>query len=191
MRADVGSPMAIKYRVESADAPRAGLGGIVGDIGRLAIGGRSVSLATLEFELPWHREARLIALASRVGATAIVAHLWFDVVLERPVDVPVTFKAARLGSGGSFVGGASAARLAAVPDLVKRVGKVLRPLTMFGTIRFETEPSFVIEPDEAGSRMRIATLTHTSGLLVAKSSTDAGEVLAIAKAIEAALPATA
>jgi len=190
VRKDVGSPTALRYRIESAEAPRAGVGGMLADIGRLAIGGRTVPLALLEFDLPWHRDARLRALASRVGVNAIVAHLWFDVVLARPVDAAVEFKGARLGSGGSLLGGASAARLSAVPDLPKRIGKVLRPLAMFGAIRFESKPSFAIEPDGDQSRLRISNLAHTGGILIAHASTDAGEVLEIAKAIEAALPAS-
>jgi hypothetical protein len=189
VRKDVGSPVALRYRVESAEASRAGARGMLADIGRLAIGGRSVPLARLEFDLPWHREATLSALATRVGVNAIVANLWFEVVLGRPVDAPVEFTGARIGSGGSFTGGASAARLATVPELSKRVGKLLRQLAMFGAVRFETTPAFSVDPDGDESRLRITTLAHTGGIMIAHASTEAGEVLAVAKAMEAALPA--
>jgi hypothetical protein len=188
VRKDVNSPVPLHWRVLEGPGSGPTVRNTLADFARLLGGLQSVDVGAIEVELPWHRPARLVAIASRMGPAVVVGRLVFDVTLARPVDAEAGFeKTGRFGSA-SFVGGSAATRLAAKPDLGKRAGKVLRDFAMFGGINLQVKSSLQIEPDNADeSRLRIGTLAHQKGALIATGKTEAGEVLAIAKEIEAAL----
>jgi hypothetical protein len=150
------------------------------------IGSHLESIATIVFRLPWHRPASLAVIASRVGLTAQCGSLLYEVDFDGPTGGPIGFqkKAFVAGAGADP---ATVARLNAVPDLGKRLDKVLRERSAFGAMVMEQPTHFAIEPAEQGSRMLLRTLGRPTGLLMNNATTDAGEVLGIARLIEGAL----
>ena len=184
VRADLGAASPVPYEVH--DTRALAQGGGLSDLGRLMIGSHLESIATIVFRLPWHRPASLAVIASRVGLTAQCGSLLYEVDFDGPTGGPIGFqkKAFVAGAGADP---ATVARLNAVPDLGKRLDKVLRERSAFGAMVMEQPTHFAIEPAEQGSRMLLRTLGRPTGLLMNNATTDAGEVLGIARLIEGAL----
>ena len=184
VRADLESAVKVAYEVH--DTRELAQGGVLKDVAGLMVGMHLESLATIVFKLPWHRPASLAVVASRVGFTAQCGSLLYTVGLDRPVEAPIGFEKK------TFVGGAPAdadkvARLNALPGLSKRLDKVLRERSVFSGSVMSQPTHFSIEPADEDSVLLLRTLGRPTGLLMNSATTDAGEVLAISKLVEAAL----
>ena len=183
VRADLGSATRVPYEVHDSGGSLPG--GLLGDVGRLMVGSQFGALATIVFKLPWHRPATLAVVATKVGITAQCASLYYEIDLPREVESEIglqrkTFVAADASSG-------AVQRLNAVPELARRLDRVIRDRTVFGTAVIEKPSHFSIGPTEDGSRILIGTLARPTGLLMNSATTDAGEVVALARMIESAL----
>jgi hypothetical protein len=180
VRKDVGASAPLRYGWKSTAAG----GSFVGDIGRIIAGTGLETVAILDFDLPWQRPARLTAVASRTGAAVVVGVLHFEIELDRDPGGGIEFDERR-----GFVavdGGASpaASRLNASKDLTKRLKKLLRKETMFGTLTLRSPSRLVVEVADRHGTLHIDTLARTTGLLQTSATTDAGEVLEVASAVD-------
>lgn len=184
VRADLGSSTKVPYEIH--DTRDLAQGGVLGDMGRMMVGGRLEPIATIVFALPWHGTATLAVIASRVGLTAQCVSLLYQVDFDRQLDAPITIDKKTFASSGTEAS-RMAAKLNAIPELAKRVDKVLRERTVFSALVHEQQPHFSIEPEGPVARMWLRTLARPTGLLMSGGTTDAGEVMSIAQAIEPAL----
>jgi hypothetical protein len=184
VRKDLGAAMRVPFRVRAGSSAPFSARELGRDIVGLAIGHRPSTVGFIEFDLPWHRAAVLTVTMDRVGVSSISGSLHYAVDLARPLDGAVGFELPKLLRSGRFTGGPAAARLNAEPALAKRLGKVVRAQAAAGTMIVQIAAGFGLKPvDETSSRLIILTLPGG----IRSPTTDAGEVLAIARAVEAKL----
>jgi hypothetical protein len=190
VRADLAWPEPLVYRIVDTGAPvLTGARSVLADMSLNAFGGRTTSIFAVEFELPGPRKAWLTAFVNRHTRTwSYLGTMRYALEIGRPVKNEVVFEKANALGRPKFVGGEEAAKLNAVPDLARRVNKVLVEKIVISGLVTAT-PVFRLAPTPEGTAMFLATLPDrkTSWTMRTNSTSNAGEILRIAADIEAAL----
>jgi hypothetical protein len=185
VRKDVGGATTIPYRIHDGSAATLSAGELGRDIAGLIIGHRPSTVAFVELDLPWHRSAVLTVSMDRVGVSSVAGSIHYAIDIARPVDQVVGYELPKLLRPGRFTGGSGASRLNATSGLAKRLGKVVRTSTIIGTMTVRVDGGASLQPIDADTSQLILLTLPNVGLRSA--TTDAGEVLAIAREIEANL----
>lgn len=189
VRADVGALSPLNYSVIGVAEKKPATKEFMSQFALGLVGGAMPGLLTIEFELPASRIAWLRLTAGHTRDLTYCGPMTYLLSVDRPIDAEVGFeKRKALILAARFTGGPDADKLNAVPGLADRVDKVLVAKIMVGMGTVETKPVFRLVPSSEGTRLLIRTLpivkTHFKSV---SGSTNAGEVLKICAAIEAAL----
>jgi hypothetical protein len=187
VRKDIGASGPVVYRMEQGDTGATNLATVLGDIGSVFGSGGTVSLFTLEFDLPGPLPARLRAGFERQGLGCYCGSLLFLVPLAKSVPAEVSIEDHKGFGTPKFIGQPDlAARLNAVKDLAKRVDKVLRSEWDMGSIKVKAPRIFKLAPENGAAVLVMRTLPRLTSMGFG-ASTDAGEILNLAGVIDAAL----
>ena len=187
VRKDVGSALRLDYRVHNLNVPKASLGAILGDGATLQGGGDLPLLARVDIRLPWHAPAFLMVWMRRYGVRAQVAGITFQFDLVRSVGGTAQLQL-RPGTTPRFIGVGAADHLNRVAGLAERAAKLARRDALIDQMALRLEPVLQVSDDGQTPRLVFATLPRGTGFLGSSATTDAGEVIRLARDIEAALP---
>ncbi len=187
VRRDVGSATPVPYTfVDDPAVEAAAATDPPDDLGH-RIGLAWTPIDTIRFELPWPAGATLTARLVKFGLVTYVGSLRYVVELDAALGEAVSFQG-KDHDGPAFVGGTAAAHLNDVPGLVKRVSKVLRAEYFTGMMWVKGEGcGLTVDPAQHGSTLSAWTYSRGRGPLDTDVTTDAGEILEIAQAIQRAL----
>ena len=142
---------------------------------------------TIRLDLPWPAGATLTARLVKFGLVTYVGSLRYVIELDAAPVERVLFEGKDHG-GPAFVGGTAATHLNDVPGLVERVSKVLRAEYFTGTMWVKGEGcGLTVVTAQQGAILTAWTYSRGYGLLEADVTTDAGEILEIAQAIQRAI----
>jgi hypothetical protein len=189
VRADVGALSPLNYSVTGVAEKKSATREYMSQFALGLVGGAMPGLLTIEFELPANRMAWLRVTAGHTRDLTYCGPMTYLLSVDRPIGGEVGFeKRKALVVAPKFTGGPDAGKLNAVPGLADRVDKVLVPKIIVGMGSLELKPVFRLVPSSEGTRLLIRTLPlvkmHFNSV---SGSTNAGEVLKICAAIEAAL----
>jgi hypothetical protein len=184
VRRDVGSATALAF--EWLDQQKVAPGSAEPHHGlRHLLGLEWTTIGAVRLRLPWPGVATLTADLVQFGPSTYVGSLRYAIALDRAIDSDATFGRDRRGAP-SFVGGAAAERLNQQPDLIKRTSGILRDNFFVGSIWVKGAGcGMTLERSDAGATVRLWTYSRMTDLLLSKPTTDAGEVLEIARIVEA------
>jgi hypothetical protein len=188
LRKEIGAPAPISYDVESGDSKAYGVGTALGDMGRALFGGRTDVLFNLNFSLTQPRPARLSASVERMGPLgSYVGPLFYSTTLSRPAAGEVALEPPKTFGNSKFVGEpATAAKLNANGDLIKRANKFARTESKTGGGTLKMDPLFKIVPQGTGALLLVATLPRITSMGFG-AAVDARDFFDIAAMVEAAL----
>jgi hypothetical protein len=186
VRGDVGAATPLPYDFMDEPDVAAGAEGTPVDLRQL-IGLGWTTVGTIRVRLPWPRDATLSGHLVRFGLVTYVGSVRYSIELDRDLDAEVRFEREK-GGGPTFVGGAAASRLNAVPDLAKRVSGTLREEFFTGSLWVKGEGcGMTVVRSERGSILGLWTYSRLTGVLGRNATTDAGDVLEIANTIQATI----
>jgi hypothetical protein len=181
VRSSVLSATPVPYEIEEGGLGKANVASVLFDIGSALGGGRPSRLCGYKFTLPAPWPATLHVWVERQGVGAYTGPLLYGATFAKSVNAEVTL------DGNKFKGSPSDSdRLNAVKDLGKRVDKLLRTKTDMGAITVKVPRTFKLAPEGDGSVLVLGTLPRMTSMGMS-AEVDAGEFLAIAGLIEAAL----
>lgn len=187
VRSSVGATAAVPYEVEETGISKANVASVLFDVGNVLNAGRPSRLFGFKFTLPAPGPATLHVWVERQGVGAYTGPLLYSACFPKPVAGEVTIEPHKSFGSPKFLGDpATAAKLNAVPDLAKRVDKLLRAETAMGAITVKVPRTFKLAPDGAGSVLILGTLPRMTSMGMS-AEVDAGEFLAIASTIAAAI----
>ncbi len=149
---------------------------------RLGLGWTPVG--TIRFDLPWRSGASLTVRLVQFGRATYVGSLRYAIELDRAPDASVTFERDKHRGGPTFVGGNTATRLNATPDLRKRVAVILREEFMSGTLRVRGDGcGMTLTRAHFGSTLDLWTYGRND-FFGANATSEGGRVLEIASDIQ-------
>ena len=188
LRKEIGTPAPISYDIEREDGTSYGVGTALGDLGRAIFGGRADRLFNLNFSLTQPRAARLTAAVERMGPLgSYVGPLFYSTTLARPVSGEVALEPPKAFGNSKFVGEpATAAKLNANGDLIKRANKFARTESKTGGGTLKMDRVFKVVPQASGSLLVVATLPRITSMGFG-AAVDAKDFFEIAAMVEAAL----
>jgi hypothetical protein len=187
VRSSVGATAPVPFEMEDGGLGKTNVATVLVDIGSVLNGGRTSRLFSLKFALPAPWPATLYVWIERQGVGGYTGPLLYGAAFAKPVAGEVTIENHKSFGSPKFLGDpAAAGKLNAVPDLAKRVDKLLRSETAMGAITVKSPRTFKIAPEAGGSSLVLGTLPRMTSMGMS-AEVDAGEFLAIAAAVEAAL----
>lgn len=187
VRSSVAATAPVPFELEEGGLGKANVATVLFDIGNALNGGRTSQLFGYKFTLPAPWPASLHVWVERQGVGAYTGPLLYSATLAKPVAGEVTIEDHKSFGTPKFLGDpAAAGKLNAVKDLAKRVDKLIRTQTEMGAITVKAPRTFKLAPEAGGSVLILGTLPRMTSMGVG-AEVDAGEFLAIAAAIEAAL----
>jgi hypothetical protein len=189
VRADVGALSPLNFSVMGVTPRKSAAQEFMSQFALGLMGGPMPGLLTMEFELPASRQAWLRLSAGHTRDLTYCGPLTYLMSIDRPIAAEVGFERRKaLVVAPKFTGGPDAEKLNAVPGLAARVDKALVDKIQVGMSLIEVKPVFRLSQSSGGARFLIHTLpivkTH---MFSVTGSTNAGEILKICAAIEAAL----
>ncbi len=187
VRSSVGATAPVPFEIEEGGLGKANVASMLSDIGSALNGGRTSRLFGYKFTLPASWPASLQVWVERQGVGAYTGPLLYSATLGKPLAGEVTIEGHKSFGTPKFLGDpTAAAKLNAAKDLAKRVDKLLRSETEMGAITVKAPRTFKLAPEAGGSVLVLGTLPRITSMGMS-AEVDAGEFLAIAAAIEAAL----
>jgi hypothetical protein len=187
VRSSIGAPGPLPYELEETGIGTANVARVLFDMGNVLNGGRPSRLFGYSFALPAPCPASLHVWVERQGVGAYTGPLLYSSTFAKPIAGEVTIEDHKSFGTPKFLGDAAAAgKLNGVKDLAKRVDKLLRTQTEMGAITVKAPRTFKLAPENGGSVLVLGTLPRMTSMGMS-AEVDAGEFLAIAAAIEAAL----
>jgi len=187
VRSSVGSAVPVPFELEEGGLGKTNVATVLVDIGNVLNGTRTSRLFGYKFTLPAPVPASLHVWVERQGVGAYTGPLLYSATLAKPIAGKVDIEPHKSFGTPKFIGDpGAAAKLNAVPDLAKRVDKLLRSQTEMGAITVKAPRTFTLAPEAGGSVLVLGTLPRMTSMGMS-AEVDAGEFLAIAQAIEAAL----
>ena len=187
VRSSVGATAPVSFEIEEGGLGKANVASVLSDIGSALNGGRTSRLFGYKFTLPASWPASLQVWVERQGVGAYTGPLLYSATLGKPLAGEVTIEGHKSFGTPKFLGDPTAAgKLNAAKDLAKRVDKLLRSETEMGAITVKAPRTFKLAPEAGGSVLVLGTLPRITSMGMS-AEVDAGEFLAIAAAIEAAL----
>lgn len=187
VRSSVGATAPVPFELEEGGLGRTNVATVLFDMGSVLNGGRPSRLFGYRFTLsaPW--PASLHVWVERQGVGAYTGPLLYSATFAKPLASEVSIEAHKSFGTPKFLGDpAAAGKLNAAKDLAKRVDKLLRSETEMGAITVKAPRTFKLAPEAGGSVLVLGTLPRMTSMGMG-AEVDAGEFLAIAAAIEAAL----
>jgi hypothetical protein len=187
VRSSVGAPAPVQFELEDGGLGKANVATVLFDVGSVLNGSRPSRLFGYKFTLPAPWPASLQVWVERQGVGAYTGPLLYGATFAKPVAGEVTIEAHKSFGTPKFLGDPTVAgKLNAIPDLAKRVDKLLRSETAMGAITVKLPRTFKLTPEAGGSVLVLGTLVRMTSMGMG-AEVDAGEFLAIATAIEATL----
>jgi hypothetical protein len=187
VRGSVGATAPVPFEIEEGGLGKANVASVLSDIGSALNGGRTSRLFGYKFTLPAPWPTSLHVWVERQGVGAYTGPLLYSATFGKPVASEITIAGHKSFGTPKFLGDPTVAgKLNAAKDLAKRVDKLLRSETEMGAITVKTPRTFKLAPEAGGSVLVLGTLPRMTSMGMS-AEVDAGEFLAIAAAIEAAL----
>jgi hypothetical protein len=187
VRSSVGAKEPVPFEIETTGIGKANVATVLYDVGSALNGGRPSRLVGYKFTLPAPWPASLHVWVERQGVGAYTGPLLYGATLPKPIPGEVTIEDHKSFGTPKFIGDpATAARLNAAKDLAKRVDKLLRTESAMGAITVKAPRTFKLAPEAGGAVLVLGTLPRMTSMGMG-AEVDAGEFLAIAATIAAAL----
>ncbi len=187
VRSSVGATAPVPFELEEGGLGKTNVATVLLDVGTVLNGGRTSRLFGYKFTLPASWPASLHVWVERQGVGAYTGPLLYSATFAKPVGGEVTIEDHKSFGTPKFLGDpATAGKLNAAKDLAKRVDKLIRTQTEMGAITVKAPRTFKVAPEAGGSVLILGTLPRLTSMGMG-AEVDAGEFLAIAAAIEAAL----
>jgi hypothetical protein len=187
VRGSVGATAPVPFEIEEGGLGKANVASVLSDIGSALSGGRTSQLFGYKFTLPAPWPTSLHVWVERQGVGAYTGPLLYSATFGKPVASEITIAGHKSFGTPKFLGDPTVAgKLNAAKDLAKRVDKLLRSETEMGAITVKAPRTFKLAPEAGGSVLVLGTLPRMTSMGMS-AEVDAGEFLAIAAAIEAAL----
>ena len=187
VRSSVAATAPVPFELEEGGLGKANVATVLFDVGNVLSGGRTSQLFGYKFTLPAPWPASLHVWVERQGVGAYTGPLLYSATLAKSIAGEVTIEDHKSFGAPKFLGDpAAAGKLNAAKDLAKRVDKLIRTQTEMGAITVKVPRTFKLAPEAGGSVLILGTLPRMTSMGMG-AEVDAGEFLAIAAAIEAAL----
>jgi len=187
VRSSVGATAPVPFEIEEGGLGRTNVATALFDIGTALGGGRTSRLFGYKFTLPAPWPASLHVWVERQGIGAYTGPLLYGATFAKSIAGEVTIEDHKSFGTPRFLGDpAAAGKLNAVKDLAKRVDKLIRTESEMGAIKVKAPRIFKLAPESGGSVLVLGTLPRMTSMGMG-AEVDAGEFLAIAAVIEAAL----
>lgn len=185
VRADLGATAPIEFSLLNGDAKTASAGTMLADTAKYLFGGREAVLATVVFELKQPRPVSLAVCLNRQGMGAHIGSVVYQAKLSKPITGEVTLEEPKMLGTSKFVGDpATAAKLNANKDLLKRVGKFAR--TESPNLKVKAPRFFQVKPEDGSAVIHATTLARSYAMGL-KVSLDVQEFIELAGMIESSL----
>jgi hypothetical protein len=187
VRSSVGSATPVPFEVEEGWLGKTSVATVLIDIGNALNGTRTSRLFGYLFTLPAPVPATLHVWVERQGVGAYTGPLLYSATLAKPIAGQVSIEGHKSFGTPKFLGDPTvAARLNAMPDLAKRVDKLIRTETAMGGITVKVPRTFAIAPENGGTVLILGTLPRMTSMGMG-AEVDAGEFLALAAVIDSCL----
>jgi hypothetical protein len=187
VRSSVGSTAPVPFTIEDGGMGKANAATVLVDIGNVLNGSRTTRLFGYAFTLPAPVPASLHVWVERQGVGAYTGPLLYSATFAKPLAARVDIEPHKSFGSPKFIGDpAVAGKLNAVPDLAKRVDKLLRSQTEMGAITVKAPRTFTLAPEAGGCVLVLGTLPRMTSMGMS-AEVDAGEFLAIAGLIDGCL----
>jgi hypothetical protein len=187
VRSSVAATAPVPFELEEGGLGKSNVATVLFDVGSVLNGGRPSRLFGYKFTLPAPWPASLHVWVERQGVGAYTGPLLYSATFAKPLAVEVGIEGHKSFGTPKFLGDATVSgKLNAAGDLAKRVDKLLRTETAMGAITVKAPRTFKLAPEAGGAVLVLGTLPRMTSMGMS-AEVDAGEFLAIAAAIEAAL----